>query len=103
MDLTKNVKISNHVPMKHNEIVKKRISFINEGGGITKNIPKQLLFGSRSDYKNNSLKNFSKFFPKKNPLFERVNIFYCFSIIWTILREALPGIDLEALASSHIF
>lgn len=64
MDLTKNVKISNHVPMKHNEIVKKRISFINEGGGITKNIPKQLLVGSRSDYKNNKLKNFSHIYKR---------------------------------------
>ena len=45
--------------MKHNDIVKKRIYFIREGGGITKNIPKKLLLGSRSDYKNNTLKNFS--------------------------------------------
>ena len=40
MDLVNNKKIQNHVPMKHNDIVRKRISFINEGGGITKNIPK---------------------------------------------------------------
>ncbi len=59
MDLINNKKIPNHVPMKHNDIVKKRISFINEGGGITKNIPKSLLLGSRSDFKNNKLKNFS--------------------------------------------
>jgi DNA (cytosine-5)-methyltransferase 1 len=59
MNLTKNKIVSNHIPMKHNDIVKKRISFIREGGGITKNIPKKLLLGSRSDYKNNTLKNFS--------------------------------------------
>ncbi len=52
--------IANHIPMKHNPIVEKRISFIPEGGGLpTKDIPAELLRGSRSDYKNNDLKNFS--------------------------------------------
>ena len=64
MDLVNNKKIQNHVPMKHNDIVRKRISFINEGGGITKNIPKNLLLGSRSDYKNNKLKNFSHIYKR---------------------------------------
>lgn len=59
MDLVKKKNIQNHVPMKHNDIVRKRISFINEGGGITKNIPKKFLQGSRSDYRKNKLKNFS--------------------------------------------
>ena len=59
MDLVNKKKIQNHVPMKHNDIVRKRISFINEGGGITKNIPKKFLQGSRSDYRKNKLKNFS--------------------------------------------
>lgn len=59
MDLVNKKNIQNHVPMKHNDIVRKRISFINEGGGITKNIPKKFLQGSRSDYRKNKLKNFS--------------------------------------------
>ena len=50
--------------MKHNDIVRERISYINEGGGITKNIPKKLLLGSRSDYKNNKLKNFSHIYKR---------------------------------------
>ena len=59
MDLVNKKNIQNHVPMKHNDIVRKRISFINEGGGITKNIPKKFLQGSRSDYRKNKLKNLS--------------------------------------------
>tara|TARA_S200000501_G_scaffold329177_1_gene329586 strand:+ start:2876 stop:3922 length:1047 start_codon:yes stop_codon:yes gene_type:complete len=64
MDLINKKKIHNHVPMKHNDIVRERISYINEGGGITKNIPKKLLLGSRSDYKNNKLKNFSHIYKR---------------------------------------
>ena len=59
MDLVNKKNIQNHVPMKHNDIVRKRISFINEGGGITKNIPKKFLQGSRSEYRKNKLKNLS--------------------------------------------
>jgi DNA (cytosine-5)-methyltransferase 1 len=60
MDLVgKENKISNHVPMLHNAIVKERISYILEGGGINADIPEHLLMGSRSDYKDNKLKNFS--------------------------------------------
>jgi len=57
-------KIPNHVPMKHNEIVKKRISFIKEGEGLSPNIPADLLFGSRSDFRNNKLKNFSHIYKR---------------------------------------
>ncbi len=51
--------LPNHIPMKHNPIVKERISYIFEGGGIHPDIPERLLKGSRSDFKNNKLKNFS--------------------------------------------
>jgi len=60
MDLVgKENKIPNHIPTNHNPIVKERISYILEGGGINSDIPCHLLKGSRSDYKNNTLKNFS--------------------------------------------
>lgn len=60
MDLVgKENKIANHIPMNHNPIVKARIKYILEGGGINKNIPEHLLKGSRSDYEKNTLKNFS--------------------------------------------
>lgn len=50
----------NHVPMNHNEIVRKRISCIKEGEGIPdEGLPKDVSQGSRSDYKNNNIKNFS--------------------------------------------
>lgn len=60
MDLVgKENNVPNHIPMKHNDIVKKRISYISEGGGINTDIPIELLTGSRSDFKNNTVKNFS--------------------------------------------
>lgn len=60
MDLVgKENNIPNHIPTNHNPIVKERISFIKEGGGIDSDIPEHLLKGSRSDYKDNKLKNFS--------------------------------------------
>lgn len=64
MDLAKDKKVSNHIPMSHNNIVLKRISYINEGGGITKDIPKKFLMGSRSDFKKNKLKNFSHIYKR---------------------------------------
>ena len=46
--------------MNHNEIVRKRISCIKEGEGIPdEGLPKDVSQGSRSDYKNNNIKNFS--------------------------------------------
>lgn len=52
--------ISNHIPMNHNEIVVKRIKCIPEGGGIPKEgLPDDVAYGSRSDYRENRLKNFS--------------------------------------------
>lgn len=61
MDLMgKENEIPNHVPMKHNETVTKRIECIPEGGGIPKDgLPEDVAYGSRSDYANNKLKNFS--------------------------------------------
>ncbi len=56
--------ISNHIPMKHNKIVKERISYIKEGGGISKDIPKRLLKGSRSDFSNNTIQNFSHIYKR---------------------------------------
>ena len=52
--------IANHIPMKHNPIVEARIAFIKEGEGIPKQgLPEGISCGSRKDYKNNQLKNFS--------------------------------------------
>lgn len=61
MDLMgKENEIPNHVPMKHNATVVKRIECIPEGGGIPKEgLPEDVAYGSRSDYANNKLKNFS--------------------------------------------
>lgn len=60
MDLVgKENSVPNHIPMNHNPIIKERISYILEGGGINADIPEHLLKGTRSDYKNNTLKNFS--------------------------------------------
>lgn len=53
-------KIPNHVPMNHNKTVVERIKCIPEGGGIPKEgLPEAVAYGSRSDYKENKLKNFS--------------------------------------------
>lgn len=53
-------KIPNHVPMKHNPIVEKRIACIKEGEGIGRNgLPAECAHGSRSDFANNEIKNFS--------------------------------------------
>ncbi len=50
----------NHVPMKHNPIVEARIQCIKEGEGIPKEgLPELVAHGSRSDYKDNKIKNFS--------------------------------------------
>ena len=50
----------NHVPMKHNDIVRKRISCIKEGEGIpAEGLPDDVAKGSRTDYANNTIKNFS--------------------------------------------
>jgi len=52
--------IPNHVPMKHNKTVTARIACIKEGEGIPKEgLPESVSHGSRSDYKNNEIKNFS--------------------------------------------
>lgn len=50
----------NHIPMKHNSIVSLRIACIKEGEGIpSEGLPAELAHGSRSDYVNNNIKNFS--------------------------------------------
>lgn len=61
MDLVgKENSFPNHVPMKHNKIVTARIACIKEGEGIPEDgLPEEVAKGSRSDYKNNSIKNFS--------------------------------------------
>ena len=69
MDLVgKENKIPNHVPMNHNPIVKERISYIKEGGGLNNDVPSRLLKGSRSDFKNNKLKNFSHIYKRLHRL-----------------------------------
>ena len=58
--LGKENEIPNHIPMKHNPTVTARIAFIKEGEGIPKSgLPDEISHGSRSDYKDNNLKNFS--------------------------------------------
>lgn len=65
MDLVgKENMISNHIPMKHNNSVIERIKLIKEGGGIHENIPKHLLKGTRSDFQNNTIKNFSHIYKR---------------------------------------
>lgn len=61
MDLVgKENNFPNHIPMNHNEIVVKRISCIKEGEGIPKDgLPQDVAKGSRSDYTDNTIKNFS--------------------------------------------
>ena len=50
----------NHVPMKHNDIVTKRIACIKEGEGIPEEgLPEDVAKGSRSDFTDNRIKNFS--------------------------------------------
>lgn len=52
--------VPNHIPMKHNSIVTERMKYILEGQGIPESgLPKEVAKGSRSDYKNNTIKNFS--------------------------------------------
>ena len=52
--------VPNHVPMRHNPTVEARISYIKEGEGIPKEgLPDEVSLGSRSDYKDNKIKNFS--------------------------------------------
>lgn len=58
--LGKENEVPNHVPMKHNRIVEGRISCIREGEGIpTEGLPEDVARGSRSDYRDNTIKNFS--------------------------------------------
>lgn len=53
-------KVENHIPMKHNKIVSERIKYIKEGEGIPQEgLPSHISKGSRSDYKDNKIKNFS--------------------------------------------
>ncbi len=61
MDLMgKENEVPNHVPMNHNATVVARIKCIPEGGGIPEEgLPEEVAYGSRSDYINNKLKNFS--------------------------------------------
>lgn len=61
MDLVgKENSVPNHVPLNHNEIVTARIACIPEGQGIPKDgLPEKVSRGSRSDYAENTIKNFS--------------------------------------------
>lgn len=58
--LGKENQVANHVPMNHNKTVVGRISCIKEGEGIpAEGLPEDVARGSRSDYKDNQIKNFS--------------------------------------------
>lgn len=61
MDLVgKEDKFPNHIPLKHNAIVTERFKYIAEGSGIpAEGLPKNVSKGSRSDFMNNEIKNFS--------------------------------------------
>lgn len=60
MDLVgKENMIPNHIPMRHNTTVVNRIKSIPEGNGLPNNLDGEIAYGSRSDYKDNKLKNFS--------------------------------------------
>ncbi len=55
--------VPNHVPLKHNKVVTERISYIEEGHGIPKDgLPQSVAKGSRSDFLDHSIKNFSHVF-----------------------------------------
>jgi len=66
MDLVgKENNFPNHVPINHNEIVKGRYAFIKEGGKLDiQALPKKLAYGSRSDFKDNKIKNFSHIYQR---------------------------------------
>ncbi len=58
-----NSNLKNHVPMKHNEVVAKRISYIKEGEKLNEeNLPMSLKFGSRKDFKKKRIANFANVF-----------------------------------------
>ncbi|MDB8556553.1 DNA cytosine methyltransferase [Turicibacter sanguinis] len=61
MDLVgKENEIENHIPMNHKPIVKERMKYIPEGGGLpSQGIPEELLYGVRKDFENSKVKNFS--------------------------------------------
>lgn len=70
MDLVgKENNFPNHIPMKHNSIVTERIKCIPEGGGIPENgLPEKVAKGSRSDFLDHSIKNFSHVFKRLSRL-----------------------------------
>lgn len=50
----------NHIPMNHKEVVRERMKYIPEGGGLPEEgIPEHLIYGARSDFKESKIKNFS--------------------------------------------
>jgi DNA (cytosine-5)-methyltransferase 1 len=55
----------NHVPMNHNSIVKARLKYIPEGGKLDlEKLPKSLSYGTRADFKENKIKNFSHIYQR---------------------------------------
>lgn len=57
--------VLNHVPMRHNPVVKGRLRFIPEGGNLDPSkLPKKYLYGSRSDFKRNKVKRFSHIYKR---------------------------------------
>lgn len=57
--------IPNHIPLKHNDTVRKRISCILEGEGVPRDgLPTDVAMGSRSDFKEHRIKNFSHVFKR---------------------------------------
>lgn len=66
MDLVgKENEFPNHVPLKHNATVTERIKCIAEGCGIPKEgLPDSVALGSRSDFAEHKIKNFSHVFKR---------------------------------------
>lgn len=66
MDLVgKENNFPNHIPMKHNAIVTERIKCIPEGEGIPQDgLPEEVSKGSRSDFVDHTIKNFSHVFKR---------------------------------------
>ena len=66
MDLVgKENQVPNHVPLNHNPIVVERMKFIEEGHGIPREgLPQGVNKGSRSDFLDHDIKNFSHVFKR---------------------------------------
>lgn len=93
-DLTNIKEFPNHIIMKHNETVTKRMKYIPEGGKLKEHkLPYELKFGSRKDFKNKIVKNFShvyKRLSRKKPATTMVPGHNAFPVHPTLNRTLTP-------------